>query len=75
MRPRLRLLHSRLAKNAAGDDGASAVEYALIVVSIAAVIVLIVVSLGLVVNKSLNNSCDHISQTLNADSNKCVTGP
>lgn len=58
------------------DEGASAVEYALIVVSIAAVIVLIVVGLGLVVNKSLNNSCDHISQTLNNDNNKCVqSGP
>jgi Flp pilus assembly pilin Flp len=57
---------TRLRAAGRGDDGASAVEYALIVVSIAAVIVLVVV------NKSLNNSCDHISQTLNADSNKCV---
>jgi Flp pilus assembly pilin Flp len=63
---------TRLRAAGRGDDGASAVEYALIVVSIAAVIVLVVVGLGIVVNKSLNNSCDHISQTLNADTNKCV---
>ena len=58
-----------------GDEGASAVEYALIVVSIAAVIVLIVVGLGAVVNKSITKSCDTISQTLNANEPNCVPTP
>jgi Flp pilus assembly pilin Flp len=64
----------RLRRAGAPDDaGASAVEYALIVASIAAVIVLIVVGLGLVVNKSLKTSCDTIKQTLNTDTNTHCT--
>ncbi len=62
----------RKLRTATGDEGASAVEYALIVVSIAAVIVLIVVSLGTVVNHSITKSCDTIKGTLNADQSKCV---
>jgi Flp pilus assembly pilin Flp len=56
----------------ADDEGASAVEYALIVVSIAAVIVLVVVGLGLAVNTSVTDSCNHIKQTLNGTSDNCV---
>jgi Flp pilus assembly pilin Flp len=69
------MTRARLRKfgGATGDEGASAVEYALIVVSIAAVIVLIVVALGAVVNKSVTNSCDTIKQTLNADKNTHCT--
>ena len=62
----------RKLRTATGDEGASAVEYALIVVSIAAVIVLIVVALGTVVNKSVTKSCDTIKGTLNGDSSKCL---
>jgi Flp pilus assembly pilin Flp len=62
-------------RKCAGDSGASAVEYALIVVSIAAVVVLAVVGLGLMVNHSLTKSCDHINQTLNANTSTCVTAP
>jgi Flp pilus assembly pilin Flp len=61
----------RKLRTATGDEGASAVEYALIVVSIAAVIVLIVVALGAVVNKSMTNSCTHIKSTLGNAADKC----
>jgi pilus assembly protein Flp/PilA len=55
------------------DEGASAVEYALIVFAIAAVIAIVVVALGSVVNDSVNNSCNTIKQTLNSDTAaKCV---
>jgi Flp pilus assembly pilin Flp len=62
----------RRGPNNGSDEGASAVEYALIVVSIAAVIVLIVVALGAVVNKSMKTSCDTIKTTLNAAQSKCA---
>ncbi|MDQ1486766.1 MAG: hypothetical protein QOJ62_2459 [Actinomycetota bacterium] len=55
-----------------GDEGASAVEYALIVFAIAAVISIIVVALGSVLNNSVTNSCDKIKSTLNSNSSKCV---
>jgi len=60
-----------------GDEtGASAVEYALIVSAIAAVVVAIVVGLGSMVNKSVTNSCDHIKQTLDSNTSTCVSsGP
>jgi pilus assembly protein Flp/PilA len=50
-----------------GDDGASAVEYGLIVFAIAAVIALVVFGLGSVLNSSVNNSCNTIKGTLNSD--------
>jgi pilus assembly protein Flp/PilA len=50
-----------------GDDGASAVEYGLIVFAIAAVIALVVFALGSVLSTSVNNSCNHIKSTLNSD--------
>jgi Flp pilus assembly pilin Flp len=55
-----------------GDEGASAVEYALIVFAIAAVISIVVVALGSVLNNSVTNSCDKIKSTLNSNSSKCV---
>jgi pilus assembly protein Flp/PilA len=59
-----------------GDDGASAVEYGLIVFAIAAVIALAVFGLGSVLNTSVNNSCNTIKGTLNSDQvAKCVGGP
>jgi Flp pilus assembly pilin Flp len=61
----------RQFRGATGDEGASAVEYALIVVSIAAVIVLIVVALGLMVNKSIGDSCTHIKSTLGNPADTC----
>ena len=42
-------------------DGASAVEYALIVVAIAAVIVVITVSLGILTAGTYQGACDEIA--------------
>jgi pilus assembly protein Flp/PilA len=42
------------------DDGASAVEYGLLVAAIAAVIVLVVFALGKVVKGSFSDTCDSI---------------
>jgi pilus assembly protein Flp/PilA len=44
------------------DHGASAVEYGLMVAAIAAVIVVIVFSLGGVVQQVFTNSCDTIAE-------------
>lgn len=59
----------------ATEEGASAVEYALLVAGIAAVIVVIVFALGTVLNNSVTKSCDHIKQTLNGTSDTCVSSP
>lgn len=53
------------------EDGASAVEYALLVAAIAAVVVGIVVALGIVTNTSVESSCDHIKTTLAGTSSAC----
>lgn len=42
------------------DEGASAVEYGLLVAAIAAVIVLIVFALGGVINEVFTNTCDAV---------------
>ena len=42
------------------EDGATAVEYGLMIAAIAAVIVLIVFALGKVVKKSFNDTCQNI---------------
>jgi pilus assembly protein Flp/PilA len=42
------------------DDGASAVEYGLLVAAIAALVVLIVFALGNVVQEVFQNTCDDI---------------
>jgi pilus assembly protein Flp/PilA len=44
-----------------GDDGASAVEYGLLVAAIAAVIVLVVFALGKFVNQSFKETCSSVS--------------
>jgi pilus assembly protein Flp/PilA len=65
-------LRHRLDRRRDGEAGASAVEYALLVAGIAAVIVVIVFALGTVLNKSVTKSCDHIKSTLNANSDTCL---
>lgn len=53
-----------------GDDGASAVEYGLLVFAIAALIVVIVFALGRIVNTIFSDTCDKVTaQTAAAD--KC----
>ena len=44
-----------------GDDGASAVEYGLLVAAIAAVIVVVVFALGGVVKKKISKTCTAIA--------------
>jgi len=69
-------MRRRSVRVSAREDGASAVEYALIVAGVAAVIVVIVVAVGSVLNKSVTNSCDHIKQTLDSNTSTCVSsGP
>lgn len=43
-----------------GDDGASAVEYALLVAGIAAIIILMVFALGGFVKEAFQGTCDEI---------------
>ncbi|MFL6173811.1 MAG: Flp family type IVb pilin [Marmoricola sp.] len=50
-----------------GEDGASAVEYGLLVAAIAAIIVIIVFSLGGIIHDVFRNTCDNI------DSNTTTT--
>jgi pilus assembly protein Flp/PilA len=44
-----------------GDDGASAVEYGLLVAAIAALIVVVVFALGTLVNNTFKDTCNKIS--------------
>ena len=44
------------------EDGASAVEYGLLVAAIAAVIVIIVFALGGVIKNAFQSTCDNITQ-------------
>jgi len=53
------------------DEGASAVEYALIVSVIAAVIVVVVVALGGVMQSSYSSSCTSIGHEMQSDTSKC----
>ena len=55
------------------DEGASAVEYGLLVAAIAAVIVVIVFFLGSVIQSSFDNTCERIANNGKADGNKCST--
>lgn len=48
-----------------GDEGASAVEYGLLVFAIAAVIVAVVVALGQVVNETYSKTCNGIDTQAN----------
>src|SRR5665213_694267 len=54
------------------DDGASAVEYGLLVAAIAAVIVVVVFALGNVVKGKIQNTCDSIANNGQANgTNNC----
>jgi pilus assembly protein Flp/PilA len=53
-----------------GDDGASAVEYGLIVFAIAALIVVIVFALGGVVQNLFGSTCDSVTAQTSAP-DKC----
>jgi pilus assembly protein Flp/PilA len=55
----------------ARDEGASAVEYAMIVSAVAAVVVLIIVLLGTVVHKSYSDSCAKIGSAMSSNTSQC----
>jgi pilus assembly protein Flp/PilA len=64
------LAYIRKVADRKSDEGASAVEYGLLVAAIAAVIVLIVFALGSVVKGAFKDTCDNIA---NKDSNATTT--
>ena len=53
----------RRLRDALGDEGATAVEYALMVAAIAAVIAGVAFTLGTTTHDSLQNSCGQIYQS------------
>ena len=57
------------------DDGASAVEYGLLVAAIAALIVIIVFALGGLIRDVFNNTCSKIDTELSGVSaSECTSG-
>ncbi|MDQ1584792.1 MAG: pilus assembly protein Flp/PilA [Actinomycetota bacterium] len=54
-----------------GDDGASAVEYGLLVAAIAALIVVVVFALGTLVNKTFNDTCNNIKSKGTSTAGTC----
>ena len=55
-----------------GDDGASAVEYGLLIAAIAAVIVLIIFALGGVIKNVFSNTCTSIATNASNISASCT---
>ena len=69
MTARLRAQAGRaLRRGARSDDGASAVEYGLLVVAVAAVIVAVVFALGVVTGNQYSETCDAIASAQGASS-------
>ena len=62
-------------RHAKRDDGASAVEYGLLVAAIAAVIVVIVFALGSLVQKKFKNTCDSIASNGGQDTSQNCNPP
>jgi pilus assembly protein Flp/PilA len=60
-----------IARQHRSDEGASAVEYALIVGAIAAVVIFVVIALGNVVSTSYTDSCTKIGSAMSSDVSKC----
>ena len=58
-----------------GEEGASAVEYGLLVAAIAALVVLVVFALGNVVQQVFSDTCDTIASNTVATTDSCATGP
>lgn len=68
------LQYMRSIMRARKEDGASAVEYGLLVAAIAALIVVVVFVLGHIIQKVFKNTCDTIASNSNVTSNKtCAT--
>jgi pilus assembly protein Flp/PilA len=56
-----------------GDDGASAVEYGLLVAAIAALVVIIVFALGGLVRDVFQGTCEKIDSGATVASSSCAT--
>ena len=59
----------RLTRMDRGDEGASAVEYGLLVAAIAAVIVVIIFALGGIVRNVFSSTCSSISNNASVGGN------
>jgi pilus assembly protein Flp/PilA len=66
------LQYIRNVMKARDEDGASAVEYGLLVAAIAALIVVVVFVLGGIIQKVFKDTCDEIA-TRAADTGTCAT--
>jgi pilus assembly protein Flp/PilA len=64
--------YMRNLMNARNDEGASAVEYGLLVAAIAAVIVIIVFALGGVIKNVFSKTCDEVNTGASAGGD-CAT--
>lgn len=60
--------HGRRRNQIAGDDGASAVEYGLLVAAIAAIIILVVFALGSFVKGAFSDTCTSFKNSNNVNS-------
>lgn len=68
------LQHLRRLVNRKDEQGASAVEYGLLVAAIAALIVIIVFALGGVVKNVFDSTCDTIASNADATAASCDAG-
>lgn len=62
----------RLFKGRRDEEGASAVEYGLMVAAIAALIVIVVFALGGVVKSVFSNTCTSIATKASVDGTSCA---
>lgn len=63
----------RFRKGLRQDEGASAVEYGLLVAAIAAVIVVVVFAFGSIVRQVFTNTCTQVSSGLTANAPAAAT--
>jgi len=67
------LQYMRDIMKARKEDGASAVEYGLLVAAIAALIVVVVFVLGGIIQKVFKDTCDEIKEHASTGSGTCAT--
>ncbi len=61
----LQYFRALLERRKSDEDGASAVEYGLLVAAIAALIVVVVFALGKIINEVFKKTCDNIKNRAN----------
>ena len=67
------LEHVRRLVKRRDEDGASAVEYGLLIAAIAALIVIVVFVLGGIIKNVFNNTCDTIASNASAGTTDCAS--